>query len=699
MAKHVFTFKANSHILSLLGDELIGSDNLAIFELVKNSYDADATSVKIIFDNVNTAEATITVEDNGSGMSLETIENSWLEIGTDFKRGKNKKISKKYKRNSLGEKGVGRLAVHKLARQIKLETKEEGTLFGHSFKINWKELIDSSRYIQNANVTVSECDNTTFINKQHGSRIILSDLRKKSWQRKDFRNLARTVNTLISPFENKKDNFTVELVLPSEQENWVKDIYNIHEIINSSIYHFKFYINREGMYTWTYRFTPPSIFKLPRTRKAKVHDSLLIDSKKLILKENDLKGIGPISGELHVFNLSSDVLNTFNQTETIKKYLKENAGVRVYRDGIRVYNYGEPGNDWIGLDIVRTNNPSSKFSNNTILGAVSLNLKDSTDLKEKTNREGFDQNETYEQFENICFYAVNHFAQLAQADRQLLDYEIKKDKPAQKAGFAETIKELKSEIQKRNLETELGRTVIKVEEDYLEMRNIMVNSGMAGLNLSLVFHEVEREIRYIHEEIKRGGELKDVSVKIRNVMQLLDGFAPILKQKKRIAENISKIVQRAYNLTKSRLSYHNIIFSAPILSQESDDFQIIGQSNLLISAINNIIDNSIYWTRVKREKNDTSNYHPYIFITTNITEFNGPTLIIGDNGDGFTLKPEELTRPFTTTRPGGMGLGLYYSSLVMEMYGGKLLFIDPRDYNLPEVVNGAVIALEFKKEQ
>lgn len=212
MNQHIFSFKANSHILSLLGDELIGSDNLAIFELVKNSYDADASHVKIIFDNINTPEATITIEDNGCGMSLETIEKSWLEIGTDFKRGKNKKISRKYKRNSLGEKGVGRLAVHKLATAIVLETKEEGVLFGHTFAINWKDLIKNTMYIEDTKVSVSDCPNTTFINKQHGTRVILSNLRRKTWLRKDFRNLARTINTLISPFEKNKDNFSVELV-------------------------------------------------------------------------------------------------------------------------------------------------------------------------------------------------------------------------------------------------------------------------------------------------------------------------------------------------------------------------------------------------------------------------------------------------------------------------------------------------------
>ena len=73
------------------------------------------------------------------------------------------------------------------------------------------------------------------------------------------------------------------------------------------------------------------------------------------------------------------------------------------------------------------------------------------------------------------------------------------------------------------------------------MRDVMINSGMAGLNLGLVFHEVEREIRYINEDIKRGSDLHEVSVKITNIMQLLDGFAPILRQQNRSAENISAI--------------------------------------------------------------------------------------------------------------------------------------------------------------
>jgi nitrogen fixation/metabolism regulation signal transduction histidine kinase len=160
---------------------------------------------------------------------------------------------------------------------------------------------------------------------------------------------------------------------------------------------------------------------------------------------------------------------------------------------------------------------------------------------------------------------------------------------------------------------------------------------------------------------------------------------------------MSKIVERVYNLTFNRFIYHKILFSSPLLTNESEDFQILGQSNLLVSAINNIIYNSIYWTKIKHER-EGDTYLPHIFITTNTEEFEGYALIIGDNGDGFRMEAEDLIRPFVTTRPGGMGLGLYYTSLVMNMFGGKLLFIDPKDYEIPDNVSGAVVALVFPKK-
>lgn len=93
MTNEKFPIRATSHIINLLGDELIGSDSLAIFELVKNSYDADATRVTIYFNDLDTPNRNIVIEDNGSGMTPNIIQNVWLTIGTDYKKRKAKNKS------------------------------------------------------------------------------------------------------------------------------------------------------------------------------------------------------------------------------------------------------------------------------------------------------------------------------------------------------------------------------------------------------------------------------------------------------------------------------------------------------------------------------------------------------------------------------------------------------------------------------
>jgi len=119
----------------------------------------------------------------------------------------------------------------------------------------------------------------------------------------------------------------------------------------------------------------------------------------------------------------------------------------------------------------------------------------------------------------------------------------------------------------------------------------------------------------------------------------------------------------------------------------------------LISAISNLIDNSIYWTRTQLDfiTNTNGKYKPAIYIGTDLFTFEGPAIIIADNGAGFSSEPEYLTQPFKTKKEGGMGLGLYFADLVMNMIGGKLLFPDNSDLDIPQVYNGACIALVFPK--
>jgi signal transduction histidine kinase len=700
-----YSFKAKSHILSLLGDELIGSDNLAIFELVKNAYDADAEKVTITLNNLNTPSQSIIIEDDGSGMTLGTLKNVWLEIGTDFKRGIKRSLSPRFNRTTLGEKGVGRLAIHKLGKNIILETKTKTQEITHRIELNWAKLIEDSEFIGDTMVDIKELTANLFPEKGHGTRITISELKTQVWSKKDLRDLARKTKSIISPFTTIH-NFNVEILANDYHQEWFEDIKDPIAILNDSLYSFDFAINEKAEINWNYNFNPPKQFGIQKNKiKSKEEDKhirisnkdALYEEGQIHLHSKDLNNIGPFTGKFYVFNLLSVVVNAFGQTNAIKSFVKANSGVKIFRDGIRVYNYGEPGDDWLGLDLARVQKLGEKFSKNTVVGVIEIDMTHSHNgLIEKTNREGFDDNLYYKKFRAITNEIFDLFQRIAIPDREKIKHYLENIKPTKKIGLSETIKELEEKLKEKKLDKELAPILKRVEKDYNDMRDVMVNSGLSGMNLGVVFHEVDREIRFINTDLNNNSDLESIKERIRNLIQLLENFSPLLKQNKNIIINASGIINRAKQINNPRLIHHKIIFSSPVITNETADFQIKGPGNLLLSVISNVIDNAIYWVSAKREL-ESNEFKPAIYIGSDITNFSGPALVIADNGLGFNLEPEDLILPFRTTRPGGMGLGLYFVNIVMEMIGGKLLFPDREELNIPKSYNGAVIVLVFPK--
>lgn len=721
--------KAKSHILSLLGDQLIGSDSLAVFELVKNAYDADADNIIVEFVDLNTADQKIIIEDDGHGMSPDVIQNIWLTIGTDFKRGLKRKPSPKYGRASLGNKGVGRLAVHKLAKEITVETQTKGDFFSSRFNINWNKLIESKEYIQDLTVDIDLVGEKLFENG-HGTRIILTGLTTKNWTKLSLRDLARKIENIKNPFQEVK-NFNIIIKANDIHQAWISDIKSSTEILTNSLYQFDFEVTKwrnnnskrpdEDLaeFRYSYKFNPHSsteievennVTKAKKADEIENNNTLLIgdiykgidDDDKLnkYLKNIDLNNIGSIKGRFYIFNQDPNLFKLYfrGQETAVKDYIKQNYGVKIFRDNIRVYNYGELYDDWLGLDLLKIKRAGDHFGRKVTIGAVEITLKDSENgLKEKTNREGFNENYEYSKFQPLINRIYRFFEETSKKDKVKIDTYLNGIKPVNKVGLSETIKELSEKIKDKNLEKELIPLVKRVEKDYNEMRDIMVNSGMTGLNLGIVFHEVDREMRFINSDLNLNDiNINNIRNRVKNLIQILENFSPILKQNKNIKITAFGLVERSKEINSSRFNFHNIIFSSPLLTKENKNFNISGPGNLLISSLSNLIDNSIYWVTAKRDMiNDK--FKAGIYIGTDTTNFEGPAIIIADNGNGFSMLPEDLIMPFRTLKPGGMGLGLYFTNLVMEMMGGKLLFPDNSDLDIPTIYNGACIALVFPK--
>lgn len=722
MAIQSFPIKATSHILNLLGDELIGSDSLAIFELVKNSYDADAENVTVSFIDLNTPDQKIVVEDDGNGMSLDIINNVWLTVGTNYKK-KEAKISPKYKRFSLGNKGVGRLAVHRLAEEILLETRTEDELFGTRLTINWQKLVHSGKYIEDLFVDV-ESGADIELPKMKGTRITLSGLKNKQWTKKMLRDLARKIENIKNPFQSI-DNFNVVIKCNDEKEEWISDIKTATDILKDSLYYFDFTlsksVNQDGktypddlaVFKWNYQFRPhrhkglldnarksideeQKILRINPKRFADIDESMC---DQLQLKNTDLSKIGPIQGRFYVFNQNGALIDTIygaGKRDAIKSYIRENCGVMIFRDNIRVYNYGEPSDDWLGLEYSKVQRAGDHFSKKVTIGAISLSLRESeAGLIEKTNREGFSENVIYYKFKEIINTVYSFFERIADEDKSKIEEVTNNVTITTKVGLYDTICELQEKIKEKGLEKELSPYVKEVERDYTEMRDVMLSSGMTGLNIGLVFHEVEREMKYINIDLNEPEiNVSNLKGRIKNLLLLMEDFGPILKQHTKRTLQASVLVNKALDINRSRFQYHNIIFSSPLLTKENEDFNIYGPSNLLLSSLSNIIDNAIYWVRDKRGIVG-GNYKAAIYVGTDLENLGGPAIVVADNGEGFRMDTDTMVRPFKTLKEGGMGLGLYFVNLVMQSIGGKLVFPSRESVDIPPAYNGACVALVF----
>ncbi len=726
--------KATSNILNLLGKELIGTDSLALFELVKNAYDADATVVKIKFVDLNTPNQKIIIEDDGTGMSLDVLQNVWLTIGTDYKR-RVAKRSKVYKRTSLGNKGVGRLAVHKLAEAIRLETKSEESDNGFYLEINWENLINSADLIQDLRVSIEELPSNCFTIR-HGTRIILSRLKTKVWSKTLLRATVRKIYSIQNPL-TPIPNFKILVKSnDSEQQEWIDDLEEPIDILNNSPISFEFTLSPSDTiftqsvapfahFDWKYEFDPHTLKGLKARcssssddRELYKHGDLKINRREILpmsrtkpsgnqqergdfyLMSENLSSFGVISGKFHFYNNRGPLLDLVFGTgkrTAVKDYIKQNRGIKIFRDNIRVYNYGEPSDDWLGLDVAKRSRSGNHMDRNNVIGAVSISMDASkSNLVEKTNREGFIENELYIQFQDIIRQVFVFFEQLAQNDRLELDAVQDKSVVNKKVGLSTTIKSLVAKLEEKGIYDEFQTHILRLENDYNSMRNVMVQSGMTGLNIGIVFHEVEREVRLIDQEISTNDYIdqKSLRLKFDSLKAILNSFSPLLKQKRKKHFRLNSVLKQSVILNQNRFKRHGIKFSCPILDNQSEDFEVYGSVNLLLSCFSNMIDNAIYWTSAKKPIAD-DDYLPEIIIDSDLHSFDGPALIIADNGLGLTLDPEQALEAFRTEKPDGMGLGLYYVNLVLESMGAKIVFMDSSDLVIPPKYTGACIVLIF----
>jgi signal transduction histidine kinase len=710
-------FRPRARLLQLLGDQLIGSPRLAVFELVKNAYDADADEVVVTFNDIGGGAPSITVRDNGSGMSFETLESVWLVPGDDHReieRGKVKR-SPKYGRLPLGEKGVGRFAVHKLGDGIELVTRAAGGQECY-VNLNWPALLEH-QFLEDAEVGVIERDPEVFTGSSTGTLLTIKNLRQVEWDRRELRELYRQITSIASPFGDRPDNFDVKMSIPGRQD-WIEKLPSVSGLLELAPFVFDFSFDGKAI-TFTYEFRGVPGIKVERRKFKKTEHYFQIapedviedldpteepapkrstkSRQKVTADVGTLEGIGTVKGKFYIFDRDKYILTKYGETRFLERYLDQNGGVRVYRDKMRVYNYGEPRNDWLGLDLRRVNEPTKNLSRNIVVGALDLELDASNGLKEKTNREGFVETDAYDRLRRIVMGALSLLETERSIDKRRIREASGKAGGAPK-GIVKPLAELRKLAAKHGVLEAFEPSIRKIEDDYGHLRENFLRSGVSQVGLAIVFHEIERGVSVL----ARSMEAPDVTIEFvrRQTGQLqavLETSTQLLRKSEMKRGSLREIVRGARDLSLLRFRLHNIKLTAPAILEGAPDATPIFANSLVLGALTNVLDNAVHWMKVRYapEGPESAERKLYINVLPDFSE--GPAIIVADNGPGFSDHPDEMVRPFFTRRPGGSGLGLYFANMVMDLNEGKLMFPSAEDADVPPEFDGAVVALVFGK--
>ena len=326
--KKDFRVKVSAHIINRLGKELIPNNGVGLSELIKNSYDADATEVKVILTGAfkDPKQSIIVLQDNGHGMDVEDLENKFFDIATEHKRGKKTAMG----RSVLGEKGIGRFAVQRMAHKLTIHTKK---IDGDEWKVevDWDEFDrhgEKGKEVGDIAMTgTNEHKEKHFQSGESGTVLVIRELREK-FDGNSMAKVKRTVGHLVSPFTEVTD-FDLSVLVPPEYQNHDFMKFSPEVITKRAHFTFRSRLDGDGSIDYEYACNQPWSPNNGETKNG------IWTVQELLGREI---GIRDVSINLYAYQRVQRLLDA---TGVSKKQLDELVGVRLYRDGMRVWPYGD----------------------------------------------------------------------------------------------------------------------------------------------------------------------------------------------------------------------------------------------------------------------------------------------------------------------------------------------------------------------
>lgn len=377
-------FGIDSRHIRQLGRELVADRITAVSEVIKNAYDADATTVDVAF--VGASEdpgGTLVITDNGVGMTLQDIESSWMRISTDYKE--RHKTSSRYGRHRAGRKGIGRFAAETLGSVLILSSTVKGSSERVSVRFDWE-----SAYSAGTELTSVPNDYWTdpAPSSDEGTVLRIERLHDP-WPEVELQRVAQAVLLLQPPFrllpavgvrptvEQKTADPGFAVTVQNESGPILGTA--VDQLVATATAEISGLVDDSGKGHWSLESE-----RLNLSVDFSPHDRILTS--------------GPFAFRAAYLIYARDALRTTGSLTVATARILGNlyGGVRLYRDGLRILPYGEPGNDWLGLDAqYRRRTILVPIARNNFFGEVLISREDNLLFVDTASREGVIANEAF----------------------------------------------------------------------------------------------------------------------------------------------------------------------------------------------------------------------------------------------------------------------------------------------------------------
>jgi signal transduction histidine kinase len=709
-------FSVDAGIINRLGKELVGKHETAVSELVKNAFDADATEVSLVFENAWNIGGTLTIEDNGTGMTKEQLINGFMRLSSSDKI--HNPISDKYRRTRAGRKGIGRFATQRLGSKLTIITHAANTDSSIKISINWNDF-ETDKDLLSVSNNIEVIPKT----KKEGTTLILENLRD-GWSDAMIKRIFRYTSELLQPFPlSKKNKDDAESSIDpgfksyyfrQEGQELISIIDEEDAIFKHALAEIEGYVLDDGQGCWALKSDklnfPQEVFLIGNDEKNRENTDV---------KFNLIKGL---HFKTYYFILDSSLFDSSRSFSFIKEVGYEKGGIKLYRNGFRVLPYGEKSDDWLGLD--KSNNRSivlGPHPNRNFFGFVELQDNDGI-FEETSSREGLIENDYLKELINFVYRsiisAVIKVSELRdrKATASQKNFKRKEDDPTEKTDkaveeLAEFFSEKDSEKEssrksESNSSKERAKEVFerlkqyrdeekKKNQSLIDENNMLRILAGLGLVIGEFIHEVQRflpgfdaDIKYLKNAVKDYREVYERTELLETNIRSFSSYTSYFD--KTISRNIIRelepielriVVRRFISIIQNDLKRAEIEFIEPEF-KGYDLFTIPMHPSEWASILFNLYTNSkkaIYRKRCKGK----------IFIECGIENAN-VYLEFSDNGDGIPPESEDsiFNAFYTTTSAAnhsgndvdslvGTGLGLKIVKDIVEFYGGQIFVTSP----------------------